>query len=121
MASRGIRGAITVSLDTAEEVLKATSQLLETIHNENGFKAEDIASILFTVTSDIKSVYPAEAARSMGWDTVPLLCFQDMEVLDALPRCIRVLVTINTAKGQDEIRHIYMREAKKLRQDLVNK
>jgi chorismate mutase len=119
MAIRGIRGAITVANDTAEEVLQATSQLLKTIHKENGFHLDDIVSILFTVTSDIKTVYPAEAARTLGWDTVPLLCFQDMEVLDALPLCIRVLVTINTIKNQSDIHHIYMREAWKLRQDLV--
>jgi chorismate mutase len=120
MASRGIRGAITVSQDTVEEVLQATSELLDKICEENDLEVKDIASIIFAVTSDIKSVYPARAARLRGWNMVPLLCFQDMEVTDALPHCIRVLVTINTIKSLDEIKHIYMRDAGQLRQDLMN-
>ncbi|MEN6461292.1 MAG: chorismate mutase [Syntrophomonas sp.] len=120
MVIRGIRGAITVLHDTPEEVLQATSELLKTIHKENDFQVEDIASIFFTVTADIKSVFPARAARSMGWDLVPLLCFQEIEVPGALPRCIRVLVQINTQKSQEEIKHIYLKDAWKLRQDLMN-
>lgn len=119
MVSRGIRGAITVTEDTVQAVLQATGNLLDTIQKENNFRAEDIASILFTVTPDIKSVFPAEAARSLGWDLVPLLCFQEMEVPGALPRCIRVLITINTDKNQQDIKHVYLREAEVLRKDLV--
>ncbi|MBO8159539.1 MAG: chorismate mutase [Thermosyntropha sp.] len=115
---RGIRGAITVKEDTPQEVLEATKELLFKIKEENEFAVEDIASILFTVTSDVRSIFPAQAARMIGWDKVPLLCFQEIEVPGALPKCIRVLVHINTEKSQEEIRHIYLREAKKLRQDL---
>lgn len=115
---RGIRGATTVSTDTVEEVLLATRELLEIIRKENDFAVEDIASALFTVTADIRSVFPAAAARSIGWDKVPLLCFQEIEVPDALARCIRVLVHVNTDKRQDEIKHIYLKEAQSLRADL---
>ncbi|WP_296865382.1 chorismate mutase [Thermosyntropha sp.] len=118
MKVRGIRGAITVKEDTPQEVLEATKELLFKIKEENEFAVEDIASILFTVTSDVRSIFPAQAARMIGWDKVPLLCFQEIEVPGALPKCIRVLVHINTEKSQEEIRHIYLREAKKLRQDL---
>ncbi|MBC7076022.1 MAG: chorismate mutase [Syntrophomonadaceae bacterium] len=118
---RGIRGATTVEDDRSEEVLQATRELLELMQKENGFSVEDIASILFTVTADIRSAFPAQAARSMGWDKVPLLCFQEIEVPGALPRCIRVLVHINTNKGQDDIKHVYLKEAKKLRRDLAVK
>lgn len=119
MASRGIRGAITVSEDTAPGVMEATKHLLQTMQTENGFEMEDISSILFTVTADIKSVFPAEAARVLGWDLVPLLCFQEMEVPDSLPLCIRVLITINTDKNQSEIKHIYLERAEALRKDLM--
>jgi len=116
---RGIRGATTVKKDRPEDVLKATRELLELMQKENAFTMEDIASVLFTVTSDIRSAFPAEAARAIGWDKVPLLCFQEIEVPGALPRCIRVLVHINTDKSQEEIKHIYLREARQLRQDLA--
>lgn len=119
MLVRGIRGAITINQDSGEEILDATKELLEQIQNENDFSPEDVASILFTVTNDITSIFPAEAARNLGWHKVPLLCFQEIEVPGALPRCIRVLVHVNTNKGQDEIKHIYLRDAKMLRQDLV--
>lgn len=115
---RGIRGATTVNADTVEEVLQATRELLELIRQENQFAIEDIASALFTVTADVRSVFPAAAARSIGWDKVPLLCFQEIEVPNALPRCIRVLVHVNTEKKQAEIKHIYLKEAQTLRADL---
>jgi chorismate mutase len=118
MLVRGIRGAITVDKDEKPLVLAATGELLEHMQKENGFQIEDVASALFTVTSDIRSVFPAEAARLMGWDKVPLLCFQEIEVPNALPLCIRVLVLVNTEKSQQEICHIYLKEAQRLRQDL---
>lgn len=120
MFVRGIRGAITIKEDTATEILEATQELLEKIRQENNLETEDIASILFTVTKDITAVFPAVAARSLGWNKVPLLCFQEIEVPDSLPRCIRVLIHFNTDKKQDEIKHIYLREARQLRRDLVD-
>jgi chorismate mutase len=118
MLMRGIRGATTVKEDNPEEILQATRELLQLMQKENGFAVDDIASALFTVTSDIKSVFPAAAARSIGWDRVPLMCFQEIEVPGSLPLCIRVLLHINTDKSQQQIRHIYLKEAQQLRQDL---
>lgn len=119
MLVRGIRGAVTVDNDTAPEVLGATQALLQTIQQANGFGTDDIASVLFTATPDIHSVFPAKAARLLGWDRVPLLCFQEIEVKGALPRCIRVLIHINTDKTQEQIEHIYLGGAKALREDLL--
>jgi len=119
MLMRGIRGATTVERDEAELVLEATRELLEIIQKENAFDIEDVASALFTVTSDIRSVFPAAAARSIGWEKVPLLCFQEIEVAGALPGCIRVLVHVNTDKRQEEIKHIYLKGAQVLRKDLM--
>lgn len=118
---RGIRGATTIKEDAPGEVLEATRELLERICQENEFNHEDIASILFTVTGDIRSAFPAEAARKMGWGLVPLLCFQEIEVAGSIPLCIRVLVTINTDKKQDEVQHVYLRDAVKLRTDLIKR
>lgn len=119
MLIRGIRGATTVSADERSEILEATRELLVRIQAENDFDPEDVASALFTVTADIKSAFPAEAARTMGWDKVPLLCFQEIEVEDSLPLCIRVLLHVNTDKTQEQIHHVYLRDAQRLRRDLT--
>ncbi len=118
MLVRGIRGATTVEEDQVNEILAATSELLQIMKEENQIDMEDIGSILFTTTSDLRAAFPALAARKIGWDKVPLLCFQEIEVPDALPRCIRVLMHVNTDKKQDEIKHIYLKEARQLRQDI---
>lgn len=118
MQVRGIRGATTISEDQPEEVLQATRELLQQMQKENAFAVEEIASALFTVTADIRSAFPAAAARTIGWDRVPLLCFQEIEVPDSLPLCIRILLHVNSEKSQQEIKHIYLKEARSLRSDL---
>ncbi|KUG04674.1 chorismate mutase ii [hydrocarbon metagenome] len=118
MLVRGIRGATTIEKDQKDEILTATTELLQMIKQENQIDVEDIASVLFSTTSDIRSAFPALAARNIGWNQVPLLCFQEIEVPGSLPRCIRVLMHVNTDKSQDEIRHIYLKEARQLRSDI---
>ena len=115
---RGVRGATTVSEDSKEEILKATRQLLALMIRTNEIDSSDIASATFTVTSDLKSEFPALAARQMGWLDVPLLCGYEISVPGSLPRCIRILLLWNTTKSQAEIEHIYVRDAIKLRPDL---
>ena len=82
-------------------------------------EAGDIASAIFTVTDDLVSTFPAQAAREMGWSLVPMLCAREIPVTNSLPRVIRVLVHWNTEVPQNEITHIYLRDAAKLRPDLV--
>jgi chorismate mutase len=118
MVVRGIRGAITVKEDKAAEVLQASGEVLQEIIKQNELKIEDIASIIFTATADIKSAFPAKAARSMGLHLVPLMCSQEIEVEGSIPLCIRLLVHVNTNKNQEEICHVFLREASKLRKDL---
>ncbi|MBI4421179.1 MAG: chorismate mutase [Gemmatimonadetes bacterium] len=117
MAVRGIRGATAVKVDTPDAVLGATRELLETIIAENGLATDDIVSVIFTVTPDIRSEYPARAARLMGWHDVPLLGATEMDVPSGLPRCIRVLLHVNTRKASSRIKHIYLHEARALRPD----
>ena len=120
MTTRGIRGATTITEDRKEEVLSATCELLDSILAANpDLKTEDIVSALFTVTDDIASVYPALAARQMGWNLVPMMCAREIPVLEGLPLCIRVLIHWNTDKEQNAIQHVYLRNAVKLRPDLV--
>jgi chorismate mutase len=118
MVVRGIRGAITVKEDNAAEVLQATGEVLEEIIKQNELNLEDIASIIFTTTADITSAFPAVAARSMGLQLVPLLCSREIEVQGSLPLCIRLLLHVNTDKSQEEIHHVFLRDASQLRQDL---
>jgi chorismate mutase len=120
MAIRGIRGATTVTTDEPDLILQATRELLEEILAENeGMRPEDVASAIFTVTDDLASTFPAQGARQMGWGLVPMLCAREIPVPDSLPRVIRVLVHWNTDVPQDGITHVYLREAVKLRPDLV--
>ena len=120
MTIRGIRGAITVTADEKADVLATTLELLTSILRANpDLRTEGIASALFTVTDDITSVYPAQAARQIGWDQVPMLCAREIPVPGSLPLCIRVLIHWNTDKAQSAIRHVYLREAASLRPDLA--
>ena len=120
MAVRGIRGATSISSDSRETVVDATTELLEAILRANPtLEVEEIGSVIFTVTEDIRSTFPAQAARQLGWDKVPLLCMQEIPVPNSLPLCIRVMIHWNTAKPQEEIQHIYLHRAQSLRPDLV--
>lgn len=120
MPIRGIRGATTVTADEPDLILQATRELLEEILTENeGMRPEDVASALFTVTDDLASTFPAQGARQMGWGLVPMLCAREIPVPGSLPRVIRVLVHWNTELPQNEVTHVYLRDAVKLRPDLV--
>lgn len=120
MTIRGIRGATNVSADQSELILEATRELLEALLRANeGMRPEDVASAIFTVTEDLCATFPAQAARQMGWSLVPMMCAREIPVPGSLPRAIRVLVHWNTDKAQDEITHVYLREAVRLRPDLV--
>ena len=120
MAIRGIRGATTVSADEPELILEATRELLEAILGANkSMKPEDVGSALFTVTDDLASTFPAQAARQMGWGLVPMMCAREIPVPGSLRKVIRVLVHWNTDMSQNEITHVYLRDAVKLRPDLV--
>ena len=121
MTVRGLRGATTVDVDDAEAILNATEELVREIVLANDVRAEDVASALFTVTPDLHAEFPAAAARRMGWTTVPLLNFTEIGVPGRLPRCIRVLVHVNTERTQREMVHVYLREAVSLRPDLASR
>ena len=119
MAVRGIRGATCVENDRPDEILAATRELLQELVRRNALDAfEDIVSVIFTTTHDLTSTFPAEAARAIGMSHVPLLCASEISVPGSMPRCIRVLLHVNTEKSQRDIDHVYLREAKKLRPDM---
>jgi chorismate mutase len=114
---RGIRGATTVDDNTAEEILEGTRDLLTRMIAANDIKQEDVASVLFTTSTDLTAEYPALAARHMGWHDAALMCGHEMAVPHGLKRCIRVLILWNTSRTIEEIQHIYIRGAVNLRPD----
>jgi chorismate mutase len=120
MSIRGIRGATVVERDDPAEILAATRELLVEIRDANpSLTPDDLASVFFTVTPDLRSAYPARAARDLGWDLVPLMCAVEIPVPGSLPRCIRVLIHWNTDLPQPAIHHVYLRDAIRLRPDLA--
>ncbi|MFY9569732.1 MAG: chorismate mutase [Acetivibrionales bacterium] len=116
---RAIRGATTVKNNTREEILDATSELVQEIMERNGITRENIISIIFSVTSDLDAAFPATAARQMGFDRIAMLSTYEMDVPDSLRKCIRVLMHIQTDKKNDELAYVYLKEAKKLRPDII--
>jgi chorismate mutase len=115
---RGIRGAITVDRDDAAAIVDATKRLLAAMTERNDVALDDIASVLFSLTPDLRAVFPALGAREMGWTHVPMLHFCEIDVPGSLPRVIRVLMHVNTARALDEVDHVYMDGAVVLRPDL---
>ncbi len=121
MSVRGLRGATTVEQNVAAEILAATSELLQELLSANGITTyEEIVSAVFTTTPDVNAVFPAEAARSLGMSQVPLLCASEIAVPNSMPRCIRILLHVNTNQPQSAMKHVYLREAKRLRPDMVS-
>jgi chorismate mutase len=119
MHIRGIRGATTAAANSADAILAATRELLEEMVRQNNVEPDEIAAVLFTCTDDLDAAFPAEAGRVLGWHAVPLLTAREISVPGALPRCIRVLILWNTPRSQEEVDHVYLREAEGLRPDLA--
>jgi chorismate mutase len=115
---RASRGAIRVDRDDAEAVLSATERLLSAMLERNEVGADELVSAFFTVTQDLRSAFPAEAARRMGLGRVPLMCAQEIPVADSMPMVIRILVHFHTDRGQGEVAHVYLDGAESLRDDL---
>ncbi|OGI03977.1 MAG: chorismate mutase [Candidatus Melainabacteria bacterium GWF2_37_15] len=118
--SRAVRGAITVEENTAENINSAILELLQTILKVNQITEDDIVSVIFTLTPDLNAEFPAKAARIyLGWDDTPMICASEVPVPDSIKKCIRVMITFNTLKTKEEIKHVYLGKAQELRPDLV--
>lgn len=118
LVCRGVRGATTVTANSREAILTATRQMLALMMRRNNMAVTDVASAVFTVTKDVNAEFPALAARQLGWLEVPLLCGYEIDVPNSLPMCVRVLVHWNTSKKQNEVQHVYIHDAIRLRPDL---
>ena len=121
MQCRGIRGAITAQANERKSIIAATKELLEKMVQANSIETRDIAAIFFTTTTDLNAEFPAAATRELGWtQQLALLCGHEMIVPNSLPRCIRVLMLVNTEKNLDEIAHVYLGGARILLEQKKN-
>jgi chorismate mutase len=118
MRVRAARGAIVVADHAAESLLDATERLLAALLSSNGVSTEDLVSILFTATQDLRAAFPAEAARRMGLGTVPLMCASEIPVEGSMPSVVRVLMHFHSGRALDEVVHVYLDGAEGLRDDL---
>ncbi len=119
MYCRGVRGATTVESNSRDAILEETRKLLALMIRFNGMSSQDVGSATFTLTKDLDAEFPALAARQLGWSDVPLLCSYELCVPGSLEKCIRILVHWNTEKSQQDITHVYLNRAQKLRPDLA--
>ena len=115
---RGVRGATTAEANTADAIVSAATNLLAEMIAANSMVEDDVASVIFTTTPDLTAGFPAPAGRKVGWSRVALMGTQEIDVPDALPMAIRILVHWNTEKSLDEIVHVYLHGATVLRPDL---
>jgi len=113
-----LRGATTVDADTNDAVIGRTSELLATLLERNGLEHDQLVSIIFTSTKDLRSAFPALAARELGLGDVPLLCAGELDVIGGNPRTIRVLMHCYSTRPRATLRHVYLHHAKHLRDDL---
>ncbi len=115
---RALRGATTVDADTPEQLNERVQALLVRMLERNDVTKDDLISIVFTATDDIHSMFPAAAARAIGFGDVPLLCARELDIDGGTARCIRVLMHVSVDKGRDELHHVYLEGARGLRDDL---
>ena len=120
-AVRGVRGATTVPENTRDEIMDATEELLNEMIAANDMRSDDIVSVFFTLTKDLNAEFPAVAARErLGWNLVPLINAIEVDRPGSMPKCIRIMLLLNTDKPQQDIRHIYLRDAVVLRADITD-
>ena len=116
---RAVRGAIQLDVDEREHVLASTRELVTAVLEANDFDLADLISVWFTATPDLRSEFPAVAARELGMGDIPLMCTQELDVAGAMPRVIRLMAHVNTTLARAEIQHVYLRGAVALRRDLA--
>ncbi|WP_055563002.1 chorismate mutase [Streptomyces atriruber] len=119
MAVRAVRGAVQLERDEAGHMGEQVSALLTAVLERNGLTQDDLISIWFTATPDLRSDFPAAAARGLGIVDVPLICAQELDIEGALPRVVRLLAHIDTDRARSEVTHVYLGAAAALRKDIA--
>ena len=118
-AVRAIRGATQLDRDDRDHLLASVDELIRAILEQNEIHHDDLISMMLTSTPDLRSEFPAVAARALDIGDVPLICAQEIDVTGALPRIIRVMVHANSDRTRAQIKHVYLRGAAALRRDLA--
>ncbi|GAB7034408.1 chorismate mutase [Streptomyces platensis subsp. malvinus] len=119
VAVRAVRGAVQLERDDAEHMQEQVGELLTAILERNGLLADDLISVWFTATPDLRSDFPAAAARALGITDVPLICAQELDVDGAMERVVRVLAHVETGLSKAGIAHVYLGAAGALRKDIA--
>jgi chorismate mutase len=115
---RALRGATTVEEDSAAQITERVQILVREMLTRNAASHDDLVSILFTMTDDLTSIFPAAAARGIGLGDVPLICARELGIDESTPRCIRVMMHLYTERSRSELHHVYLEAARSLRDDL---
>ena len=118
MHVRAVRGATQLETDDREHMLDRVAEMVRTVMEVNELAVHDFVSIIFTATSDLRSEFPAYAARQLGFDDVPLICARELEIEGSMPRVVRLMAHVETQLGREEITHVYLHGAAALRRDL---
>jgi chorismate mutase len=118
VALRAIRGATQLEVDEREHLLERVTELVQRVLRSHQLTPADLVSVVFTATQDLHSEFPAYAARSLGIDDVPFLCAQELDIVGAMPRVVRLLAMVETVLPRDEVKHVYLHGARNLRTDL---
>jgi chorismate mutase len=116
---RAIRGAVQVDADEREAILEGTTELVTEVMARNDLTPDDVISVLFTLTSDLRAEFPALAARKIGFGEVPMMCATEIPVPGALPRVVRLMMHVETGRSRRDIQHVYLRGAAALRLDIA--
>jgi chorismate mutase len=116
---RAIRGAIQIAADDREDILDGTSELVTEVMKRNGLTTDEVISVIFSATPDLRAEFPALAARSLGFQEVPLLCCTEIDVPGAMPRVVRLMMHVETGLDRAEVQHVYLRGAAALRLDIA--
>jgi chorismate mutase len=117
-AVRALRGATTVDVDDRDHLFERVISLLEALFERNAIQHDDLISLLFTATDDLRSAFPAEAARKFGLGDVPLICARELDIDGGTPRCIRVMIHLVSDVPRNALHHVYLEGARNLRDDL---
>ena len=117
-AVRALRGATTLDVDEAGHLTERVQTLVTQMLDRNDVAKDDLISVVFTATDDIHSMFPATAGRAAGLGDVPLICARELDVVGGTPRCIRVLMHFVTERSRTQLHHVYLEQARNLRDDL---
>jgi chorismate mutase len=116
---RAIRGAVQVDANERTAILDGTAELVIQVLDRNQISADDVISVIFSATADLNAEFPALAARSIGFQDVPLLCCSEICVPGSMPRVVRLMMHVESGLSRSEIQHVYLRGAAALRLDIA--